>query len=333
MKTINPMIVATAVAIATAPAAAQSVEEQAERNAAASEVELQEAERKMAEAERQLEEAARRIAELSTERLPRIIEREQMVIDLSDRPRLGVTISGDGKDGPVEGVSVIGVTPGSAAEDAGLRAGDVLTAVNDESLSASDSRAANEKLLDFMRGVEEGDKLDVEYLRNGNVGSVEVEPRIVERQAFVWAPRAPGAPVAPEIHREFNFLPMLARNAWRDMELVELNEGLGRYFGTDQGLLVVSAPASEALKLEDGDVIESIDGRNPTSVGHALRILASYQAGEELELAILRDKKRQTLKIEMPDDRRGFLLEFAPAAPMPVSAPRPAEAPHPEHRT
>ena len=106
-------------------------------------------------------------------------------------------------------------------------------------------------------------------------------------------------------------------NSWGDMELVELNEGLGRYFGTDSGLLVVSAPKSDAFKLQDGDVIQSIDGREPTSVGHALRILASYQAGEELELRIMRDKRRQTLSIEMPNDRTSFVVPEPPPAQAP----------------
>ena len=34
------------------------------------------------------------------------------------------------------------------------------------------------------------------------------------------------------------------------------NEGLGRYFGTDKGLLVVKAPGSEVVDIRDGDVIQ-----------------------------------------------------------------------------
>ena len=36
-----------------------------------------------------------------------------------------------------------------------------------------------------------------------------------------------------------------------DLELVELSEGLGKYFGADSGVLVVSAPQDDALQLED----------------------------------------------------------------------------------
>ena len=98
------------------------------------------------------------------------------------------------------------------------------------------------------------------------------------------------------------------------------------YFGTDSGILVVSAPESDALKLEDGDVIQKIDGREPASVRHALRILSSYQAGESLEIEIIREKKRRKLEISMPDDRTSMfwvapkqvLPARAPAAPKPA---------------
>ncbi len=105
------------------------------------------------------------------------------------------------------------------------------------------------------------------------------------------------------------------------LELVELNEGLGRYFGTDQGLLVIKAPKSEAFELQDGDVIQSIDGRVPKDVRHAMRILGSYQAGETLKLGIMRDKKKRTLDVEIPAERQGMLfdelIEIRPASRAP----------------
>ena len=304
---------------------------EAERNMAAAErqrvLEMREAERKMAEAERELELAARKIAELSTRRLPQVVANDRMFVELMGRPRLGVTIGNDERDGPVEGVTIIGVTPGSAAADAGLQAGDVLTAVNDESLSAASAAEANRRLLDFMRGVESGDELDVEYLRNGDIRKLTLEPRVSPDNVFAWAPNVrvhsdPNVRVTPNITRSLRFSSAWTANTWGDMELVELSEGLGRYFGTDSGLLVVKAPSGDALQLEDGDVIKSIDGREPTSVGHALRILGSYQAGEAMELKILRDKRRQTLKIQMPDERQGLLFDnVTPFPPHPPLAP------------
>jgi C-terminal processing protease CtpA/Prc len=326
MKT-TILIPAVAALLLAGQAAAQSPEaedarREAEERKVQAELEKEETRRQMREAERQLEEAARRIAELSQQNLPRMVEVEKTVVELMSRPRLGVTVGGNEDMGPVEGVNILGVSPGSAADDAGLRAGDIITAVNGETMSASDGAEANRKLLDFMKGVEEGDKLSVEYLRDGNVGKVEAEPRIMGPQVYGWSGdgekfefNVPPAPVAPGAMHKYKFVSPLLGSRWGDMELVELNAGLGRYFGTESGLLVVSAPKSEALKLQAGDVIQSIDGRQPTSVGHAMRILGSYQAGEKLELGIMRDKRARTLDITMPDDRTSRLAPPLPPLP------------------
>jgi len=329
MKTLKILIpVAVALVFATQAAAQQQDAEEARRAAEARTAETRQADARAREqmraAERQLEEAARRIAELSSQSLPRVMEMERDVFAFMEKPRLGVTVGGD-TEGPVEGVSILGVTPGSAAEDAGLRAGDVITSINGESLSADKGAEAYRQLLDFMQGVEEGDKLDIEYLRDGNVGKVEVEPRVVEGGAYAWfggdsgfkyaAPETHGA---PHVVRKYQFATPGFGTSWGDMELVELSEGLGRYFGADAGLLVISAPESDAFQLQDGDVIQNIDGREPNSVGHAMRILGSYQPGEKLKLQIVRDKRQQTLDIEMPDDRTSFVVPPAPPRPAAV---------------
>lgn len=310
--------------------------------AAQTEAELKEEERakELREAEAELAEAAQRVAELSMRNLPDLKVVENMVMDLkTGRPRMGVTIATEKPErGPVEGVEIVGVTPGSAAAEAGLRSGDVLTSVNGDELAADKRYVANGLLMDFMKGVEEGDKLDIEYLRDGSVGRVTVKPRVADDSVFVFSGPESEAwreriRVIPEdIGSSLRSWTYRWGGSWADMELVELSEGLGKYFGTDQGVLVVSAPTSGALELEDGDVIQSIDGREPTSVNHALRILGSYQPGEELELSIMREQRRRTLDVTIPDDRTSFAPFLPPlrAVEPPVeSVVEPAAAPVP----
>jgi S1-C subfamily serine protease len=70
----------------------------------------------------------------------------------------------------------------------------------------------------------------------------------------------------------------------------------------------VRAGANSAFKLQDGDVILAIDGREPTSAQHAGRILRSYGDGEKLKLRVQRDRKAQDIEITMPNGagERGF---------------------------
>jgi hypothetical protein len=57
-----------------------------------------------------------------------------------------------------------------------------------------------------------------------------------------------------------------------------------------------------------------------------MRILGSYQAGEKFEIEIMRDKKKQKLNVDMPDNRQSRLhtlrelqvvADPAPLAPTP----------------
>ncbi|HSG98045.1 MAG TPA: PDZ domain-containing protein [Woeseiaceae bacterium] len=333
MKMWKIILPAAAFLLLAGQAAAQTDEENERlRYAEDREVAMEE---RLKRAEARMAEAAREIAEISKERLPRIAEIERRFA-WSSKPRLGVNIESVEDAGPVEGVKIIAVTPGSAASDAGLRTGDIMTAVNNEPLSASSASEANERLLDFMKGIEGGDVIEVEYLRDGKVGSVEVEPRIVTADSFVWAGgdkplhiEVPSVPIAPEVIERFKmqFTSPWAHTGLGELELVSLNEGLGRYFGTDKGLLVVKAPNSDAFDLQDGDVIQNIDGREPADVRHALRILGSYAPGEKLKLGIMRDKRKRTIDVEIPADRHGSLAPEASWEVLPALAPGEVSAP------
>jgi C-terminal processing protease CtpA/Prc len=282
-----------------------------------------EVEVRMREAEAALAEAAQQVAELSIRQLPRVATIERIMRG-GHGPVLGITIGAD-DDGPVEGVAILGVSPGGAAAESGLRAGDIITAINSELLTADNDREANEKLLDFMQGVEEGDELTIEYLRNGRSQMVEASPRSMHGGVFAFDFdgsdfSAPGFPVPPNAREFENFIWISGGSGLGDMELVKLTERLGSYFGTDEGLLIVRAPKNEELKLQDGDVIQSIDGRSPTSVNHAMRILGSYQSGETVNIEIMRDKRKRTISIDVPDNRQSSMS--LPAVPEVRVAPR-----------
>ena len=84
------------------------------------------------------------------------------------------------------------------------------------------------------------------------------------------------------------------------MQLTTLTPQLGRYFGTDRGVLVVRAPTHGVLKLQDGDVILSIGGRTPASTSQAMRILTSYDPGQKIRLVVLREHHRLDISATMP---------------------------------
>jgi S1-C subfamily serine protease len=96
---------------------------------------------------------------------------------------------------------------------------------------------------------------------------------------------------------------------WSDMELTTLDANLGGYFGTTEGLLVVRAPGDSLLGLRSGDVILRIGGRVPSSPSHAVRILSSYEAGDEIRIEVMRNKRQMEVKAIVPERERGMFWE------------------------
>jgi S1-C subfamily serine protease len=204
------------------------------------------------------------------------------------------------------------VSPGGPAEEAGIRAGDVIVMVNGKDVKSDAPGGAARKVvseLQAFRGSHRKDpdaKLKVQVLRDGKAKDFEVTPRRITN-AFVFAPPfPPNAPnaEAPERPGAFNFNYNFLNSDLAGLEVTTLTPQLGRYFGTSKGVLVVRAPKRDTYKLQDGDVIVAIDGREPTSGSHITRILNSYQPGEQVTLRVMRDHKTQDIQVTVPDRRQ-----------------------------
>lgn len=266
-----------------------------------------ERERKLVEARRRLDEAVREVASLSMSLSDDVMPRMGAFGTTMGSPRavLGINL-GARDDMPGGGVEVVSVSPGGAAERAGLKAGDVLTEINGKALKGGDDASAREQLLSAMRNVKPGESVALSYRRDSKVVKASLVAQPLSDRFFTMAvpPTAgmstlPGMPGMPGMA---NFMFMRGDGVFGSAELVPMTPKLGHYFGTDTGLLVVRAPDDGRLKLEDGDVILDIDGRTPSSPSHALRILSSYQPGEKLKLNILRARKRMSFEITVPEN-------------------------------
>jgi S1-C subfamily serine protease len=290
---VRSALLAVAAAVAMASATAAEVE----KKPADSQAEM---EKKLADARRRLDSAAREVAQLSMSLSDQAVpQMRQIGIIGGRRAVLGIVLSPPGDDVP-DGVAIASVSPGGAAEQAGLKAGDVLLAIGDKQLKRFGHGPPHAVLMDELRRVEPGEKVQLRYRRDDKVATATVTAEPADRMFFT-APTTRGMLVGPGMP-----LPPLAAlrvaGVFGSAELVPLTPQLGRYFGTEKGLLVVRAPSDSRLKLEDGDVIVDIDGRVPSSPTHAFRILGSYQAGEKLTLNVLRQKKKMSFDITVPDE-------------------------------
>ncbi len=266
---------------ATAPAAATATAPGADLEA------------QLAAARQQLEAAARNVAQLSSQLGQKAMARVQV---MRTRAVLGLQLQTEpsAKD---QGASVIGVSPGGPAAEAGVATGDVIVAINGEATTGPN---ASREVVEHMAGVKPDTRVTLKVMRDGKVKEFQVTPR-ASFAAFMPPLNGP----------QFDFSWIGAGGPgggaiFEGMELADVSPALGQYFGTDQGVLVVRvAHEDDFLKLQDGDVIQSIDGRIPENGSHATRILRSYQPGEKIHLKVMRQKKSVELEGTLPEHRRG----------------------------
>ena len=219
--------------------------------------------------------------------------------------RIGVIVRTDASaESDKIGAKIEGVTPGSPAEKAGLKVGDIITKFAGTSLGGikaedEDESGPGHKLVALARKLEPGDTVRIEYRRGADAKQATL---VAEDLDGTMRMDMPGPMVAMP-HMPGMDLAWSFGEPWGDLELVSLNPDLGDYFGTKDGILVVKAPADSTLPLKGGDVILSIGGRKPTSQSHAMRILRSYEPGESVSIDILRKQKRVSLTWKVPEAR------------------------------
>lgn len=226
----------------------------------------------------------------------------------AQRVRLGVTVDVTADEElDAVGARIVGVFPDGPAARAGLKTGDIITRFDGTSLAGAkagdaDRSGPGERLVELAGKLEPGDTVKVEYRRDGRARSATI---VAEEVGFAGTLRM------PELARLRERMPELARLPGdfsftfgpgpAGLRLAEMNPGLGEYFGTSEGLLVLEPPADSTLPLRAGDIIRAIDGRKPQSAEHAARILRSYAAGEEVKLEITRQRRQSTVTWSVPE--------------------------------
>lgn len=137
-----------------------------------------------------------------------------------------------------------------------------------------------------------------------------------------WA----SAAVAPDVRREIIRLgadckgddcrlPVLAEAfRWNGLNLAAVDAQLGHYFGTSEGVLVLST-GKELEGLQAGDVIRRIGGKQVNNPREAMEALRAQPAESKVAVEYLRDRSNRSVQLSVPKA-------------VPFSLPRTAMAPH-----
>lgn len=272
-------------------------------------------------------------------------ERPRVQVFGFNRARLGVTVQTEANPETDQyGAKIVSVVEDGPADEAGIKEGDIITRFNSTSLANAkpeDHDADSEmsgpglRLVELAQDLDEGDTVRVEYRRDGNNHTATIVAEEIENNVSFYRfddDHRPGMGMVMPRGQNFQF-----RGAPGDMQffkgpenftfsgpgnfsffmgghgglqMTEMNADLGEYFGTSEGLLVTQAPSDSSIPVRAGDVILSIDGRKPTSVAHAYRIIGSYEGGETIKAEVMRKRQRTTVewKVEEREVRSRSLL-------------------------
>ncbi|MCB9194452.1 MAG: PDZ domain-containing protein [Flavobacteriales bacterium] len=218
------------------------------------------------------------------------------------------------KDGnaqlPVDNAACIThVEEGSAAEEAGLRSGDVVTRIGDADIQSGSD------LADAIRDHDPGDQVKIIYYRDGKKMSTTAE--LGERE--------------DDLARTYNY------RMWSGEDGDEgfvWNSGAKAFLGVEPGDGdgvgasvgdVVDGSAAEEMGIKEGDRILSVNGDRVKDFDELAGRIREMEPGDEVTLAVQRDGKDLSLKGEL-GRRQGstwMLPPNAPVAPVPPMAPMP----------
>ncbi|MGN6313838.1 MAG: PDZ domain-containing protein [Rhodanobacteraceae bacterium] len=303
---------------------------------------------KLAELQARMNDLAQRMAELSVKVGDQASASALRYLADSRRGMLGIVLEDDG----AAGLRVAAVTPGGPAERAGIRDGDVITAINGANAGAGGDSVLADALV-------AGKPVSLAVSRGGENLRFHVTPerfqtadwQALARTAQAAAQQSLAKLNSPEFRKQLDHRideamkqteearadmaaqwgKSFALNGrwfapWWGLNLASLNPQLGHYFGTDSGALVLSVDGKSYPGLESGDVITAVDGHAVEKPGDVMRALQSLPADATAHLEVVRHGKQLALNFKVP--ARGYLLPpVPPEPPAPPAMPNAPAAP------
>lgn len=114
---------------------------------------------------------------------------------------------------------------------------------------------------------------------------------------------------------------------WNGLNLASVDAQLGRYFGTDRGVLVLSTGPTLG-ELQAGDVIQRVDGKTVDTPRAVMNALREKPAESTVSVDYLRDRRSASTRLQVPKAMPlPGLMPMTPMQPQRSGAPLPPPPP------
>ena len=196
------------------------------------------------------------------------------------------------------GVEITTVDQDAPAGKAGLKEHDVILEFNGSKVESE------EQFRRMIREIPPGRTVTLGISRDGNPMNIGVQIGDRGKIANGWKMLTPQAPPPPDFNIPFD-IPVPTYTPSLGIQVDNLGQQLGEYFGVKngEGLLVKSVEKGSAAEkggMKAGDVIIRADNEKVTDRSDLRRILRAHRSGGKINVAVIRDKREQTLTIDLP---------------------------------
>ncbi|MFK7946427.1 MAG: PDZ domain-containing protein [Saprospiraceae bacterium] len=204
----------------------------------------------------------------------------------ANKGELGVQL-GDATD---EGVHIMKVNRNSAAENAGLNDGDIITEIDGQIMSNGND------IIEALKEKKAGENVDISYLRNG---SEYKTPVILKKSNDIFHFK----------NEDGEFKWNGNRDDWNFNWMEEGNTSMGVLLGEDtddEGVSILGTTensGAEEAGLEKGDIIISINDKNVNTNDELVKAVQAQEVGDILEVVYKRDGELFNTTVELGTNR------------------------------
>jgi serine protease Do len=183
------------------------------------------------------------------------------------------------------GALVANVTPGSPADKAGLKTGDVIVAYGDKSIVDSSD------LPPLVGATRPGATMPLTIMREGKQRTLDVKLGKLEDREVKLAANGDSSPQGGTLN----------------VVVSDLTDAQRQQLGVEQGVLVrqVGPGAAADAGVQPGDVLLQIDGKRVENTEQLRKLAADLPTGKSVAVLVKRGEFSMFLALRMPESKRG----------------------------